>query len=197
MTVSEQPLDTYLIIGLGNPGRKYRHNRHNVGFMLIDRLAAHLNLAFTRTQSKALVTDGRYAERKVLLAKPQTFMNEAGKAVKSLVRFYKIPPDHLLVFYDDLDLPLGTVRFRLEGGAGGQKGMKSIIDQLERKDFLRLRIGIGRPPGTMDPADYVLHDFSAAEAELLEMTLDRALDIVLAFLQGGIQQALTLHSKAE
>ena len=146
----------FLIIGLGNPGREYAQTRHNVGFMLIDRLAVRLNAHGLKMQAKAIVTDARYGEQKILLAKPQTFMNLSGQAVQGLIHFYKLPLDHVLVAHDDLDLPFCTLRMRPGGGAGGQKGIKSTIDQLGTNEFARLRLGIDRPPGRMDPAAYVL-----------------------------------------
>ena len=130
---------TYLIVGLGNPGRKYKHNRHNIGFMLVDRLAERLGVTFSRLQHKALVTDARYQGKKIILAKPQTYMNNSGQAVRALVRFYKIPLENLLIVYDDVDLPFGSHRLRASGGSAGQKGMQSIIQHLGTKEFYRLR----------------------------------------------------------
>lgn len=182
--------ETYLIVGLGNPGREYRATRHNVGFMLLDRLAVKLDLRFTRLQSRALVAGGHYEGRKVLLAKPQTFMNLSGQSVQSLVRFYKLPLDHLLVAHDHLDLPLGTLRIRPDGGAGGQRGMESILARLGTDDFPRLRLGIGRPPGQMDPAAYVLQEFSGAEQAVLSEMLNRAVEAVLTWLTEGLEAAM-------
>ncbi|MCZ2288180.1 MAG: aminoacyl-tRNA hydrolase, partial [Anaerolineales bacterium] len=166
--------DNYLIIGLGNPGREYKDNRHNIGFMLIDRLAVRIDARGIKLQSKAIVTSGFYEERKLILAKPQTYMNLSGQSVQGLLHFYKIPSENLMVAHDDLDLPLGTIRIRPGGGAGGQRGMASTIERLGTKDFPRLRLGIGRPPGKMDAADYVLQNFSRAEMLIVSETLDRA-----------------------
>ncbi len=182
--------ETYLIVGLGNPGREYRLTRHNVGFMLLDRLAVKLDLRFTRLQSKALVADGLYQERKIILAKPQTFMNLSGQAVQGLMRFYKLPLDRLLVVHDHLDLPLGTLRLRPDGGAGGQRGMESILARLGSDDFARLRLGIGRPPGQMDPAAYVLQEFSTAEQAVLSEMLNRAAEAVLTWVTDGLETAM-------
>ncbi|MEZ0396392.1 MAG: aminoacyl-tRNA hydrolase [Anaerolineales bacterium] len=182
--------ETYLIVGLGNPGREYRQTRHNVGFMLLDRLAVKLDVRFTRLQAKALVADGWYQGRKILLAKPQTFMNLSGQAVQGLMRFYKLPLDHLLVAHDHLDLPFGVLRLRPDGGAGGQRGMESILERLGSDDFPRLRLGIGRPPGQMDPADYVLQDFSAAEQTVLSEMLNRAAEAVLTWVTDGLEAAM-------
>jgi PTH1 family peptidyl-tRNA hydrolase len=183
-------LDTFLLIGLGNPGRDYKDNRHNIGFMLIDRLAVRLNARGMKLQSKAIVTSGLYEERKLILAKPQTYMNLSGQSVQGLLHFYKIPPENLIVAHDDLDLPLGTIRIRPGGGAGGQKGMASTIERLGTKDFPRLRLGIGRPPGRMDAAAYVLQDFSRADLLIVSETLDRAADAALTFVIDGLNKAM-------
>ena len=181
---------TCLIAGLGNPGREYRGNRHNVGFMLIDRLAERLGVTFGRVESKALVTRAEYQGRRIILVKPQTYMNLSGQAVGALLRFYKVPLDHLLVAYDDVDLPLGTLRLRPGGGSAGQKGVKSIIEQLGTEEFPRLRIGIDRPPGRMDAAAYVLQNFSKEQAEHLAQILDRAADAALMFATQGLEAAM-------
>ncbi len=180
----------YLIVGLGNPGREYRQNRHNFGFMLVDRLAAQLGVAFSRVESKALVTKGEYQGKRILLAKPQTYMNLSGQAVSGLMRFYKIPIGNLLVAYDDVDLPLGTIRIRLGGGSAGQKGMESIIQRLGTEDIHRMRLGIGRPPGRMEAAAYVLQDFSPAELESQSLTLARAAEAALVFVNQGLEAAM-------
>jgi peptidyl-tRNA hydrolase, PTH1 family len=180
----------YLIAGLGNPGAAYRNSRHNIGFMLADRVANVLGMKFARLESKALVTKGEHQGRRVVLAKPQTFMNLSGQAVGSLVRFYKAPLAHLLVAYDDVDLPLGTIRIRPDGGSAGHKGMESIIDRLGTQEFPRLRLGVGRPPGRMEAKDYVLQDFSSGETELLKLTLDRAAEAALVFVSEGLDAAM-------
>lgn len=182
--------NSFLVVGLGNPGREYQNNRHNVGFILIDRLLVRLGARMRRMQAKSLVASCRYDESKLILAKPQTYMNLSGQAVKSLSRFYKIPLEHLLVVHDDLDLPLGTIRIRPGGGPGGQKGIASTIEQLGTQDFCRLRIGIGRPPGRMDPAAYVLQDFSKSDLKLLSEVLDHAADAVNTFITDGINTAM-------
>jgi peptidyl-tRNA hydrolase, PTH1 family len=184
----------YLIVGLGNPGREYKETRHNAGFMLLDRLAQRLGEKFTRLESRALVTKATYQERRLILAKPQTYMNESGKAVGALSRFYKVPLDNLLVIYDEVDLPLGTLRLRPGGGSAGQKGMRSIIDRLGSETFPRLRIGIGRPPGRMDAADYVLQKFSKSEAEIAAQMLDRAVDAVLVYVTAGLDKAMNMYN---
>jgi PTH1 family peptidyl-tRNA hydrolase len=186
----------YLIVGLGNPGAQYRHNRHNIGFMLLDRLAERLGAKFTRLESKALVTKGEYLGRRIVLAKPHTFMNLSGQAVGALVRFYKAPLSNVLVAYDDVDLPLGTVRMRPGGGSAGQKGMASIIERLGTQEIPRLRLGVGRPPGRMEAADYVLQDFPTGEKELLQVTLDRAAQAALLFVADGLEAAMNQYNGA-
>ena len=185
-----------ILIGLGNPGRQYARSRHNVGFMLIDRLALRLDATGTRLQSKALVCSALYEGRRILLAKPQTYMNLSGHSVDALARFYKLPLEHLLVAHDDLDLPLGTIRLRPGGGPGGQKGVASAIERLGSRSFSRLRIGIGRPPGRMDPADYVLQDFGSGELEELAEVLDRAAQAAMVFVKEGIEPAMTKFNAA-
>jgi peptidyl-tRNA hydrolase, PTH1 family len=188
---------TYLISGLGNPGRDYRETRHNVGFMLLDGLAEHLKISFTRMESKALVSKGDYEGRKLILAKPQEFMNLSGRAVGALLKFYKIPPGNLMVAYDDVDLPLGTLRIRPGGGSAGQKGMASIIERLGTESFPRVRIGIDRPPGNMEAADYVLQNFTQSEIKLLKPTLESGVEAVLTFVTRGLDTAMNLYNGRE
>jgi PTH1 family peptidyl-tRNA hydrolase len=180
----------YLIIGLGNPGRQYVKNRHNVGFRLLDHLAERLGVTFSRMESKALVTHADYEGCRLMLAKPQTFMNLSGQAVASLVRYYKIPAENLMVAYDDVDLPFGSLRNRPQGGSAGHKGMKSILERLGMDSFPRLRLGVDRPPGRMDAAAYVLQDFTPAEEELLTTILERGADAVLVFVSQGLEAAM-------
>jgi peptidyl-tRNA hydrolase, PTH1 family len=170
--------DFLLVAGLGNPGPRFEHNRHNIGFRAVEALAEAHRLTFTRTEHNARTAHGTVADERVILAKPQTFMNESGKAVGALTRYYKIPPERLLVVYDDLDIPLRTVRFRQEGSSGGHRGLQSIINHLSTRQFPRLRLGIGRPPGRMDPAAYVLQDFSEEEKPLLWDVLRLTKDLI-------------------
>ena len=179
-----------LIVGLGNPGREYAGNRHNVGFMTADRWVAAHALAFSKIQHHAITVPGRVSGRRVVVAKPQTFMNESGRAVGALLRFYKIPVARLLVIFDDLDLPFGAIRLRADGGAGGHNGMRSIIQHLGSNQFARLRVGIGRPPGRMDPAAFVLQDFNRTETTELAAVLDRGGQAIDLFLSHGIVAAM-------
>ncbi len=188
--------DTYLLIGLGNPGREYKDTRHNIGFMMIDLLAVRLDAHGMRLQSNAIVTSAMYEERKIILAKPQTYMNLSGHSVQGLLRFYKIPHSHLLVAHDDMDLPFGMIRIRPTGGSGGQRGMASTIELLGTKDFPRLRLGIGRPPARMDPKDYVLQNFSKDEFKLLPDVLNRAADAALEFVTNGLNAAMNKYNRA-
>lgn len=182
--------EPYLLIGLGNPGREYANTRHNFGFMLIDRLAVRLNARGMKVQSKAIVMDVRYEEHKIILAKPQTFMNLSGQSVQGLAHFYKVPHANLMILSDDLDLPFGTIRIRASGGPGGQRGLSSILEKLGTKDIPRMRLGIGRPPGRMEPADYVLQNFPREDMQDISEILDRAADAVLEFVTNGLNSAM-------
>jgi len=189
----------FLIVGLGNPGPEYRDNRHNAGFMLVSRLAERLESTFGRLESKALVAKVHYQPQRreplrLILAKPQTYMNLSGQAVASLVRFYKLPLEHLLVVHDDVDLPFGTLRLRPGGGSGGQKGVESIIQFLGTQEFPRLRMGIGRPPGRMEAADYVLQDFPESEAGFLPAILNQGADAALEFIVYGLENAMNCYN---
>jgi len=190
---TDQP-QRFLIVGLGNPGRRYRHNRHNIGFMVVDRLADELGIHLNRVQLKAITGDGRYGQHTLILAKPQTFMNLSGDAIGPLVRYYRIPVENVLVIYDDLDLPLGSLRLRGKGGAGGHKGMKSIIQHLGEA-FPRLRLGINRPPGQLSSAAFVLQDFGKNEASIVVDVIEEAVRAVASFVQSGVDLAMSRHNK--
>jgi PTH1 family peptidyl-tRNA hydrolase len=182
--------EAVLIVGLGNPGREHAGNRHNVGFMTADRWAVAHGLAFSKIQHHAIIATGRAGDRRVVAAKPQTYMNDSGRAVGALLRFYKIPIERLLVIFDDLDLPFGVIRLRPDGGAGGHNGMRSIIQHLGGNRFARLRVGVGRPPGRMDPAAFVLQDFNREETAELAAVLDRAAQAIDLFFTAGITAAM-------
>ena len=185
--------ERFLIVGLGNPGRKYRGNRHNIGFMAVDALAAAYNIESSKVQNKAIVGNGRIQSRNVIIAKPQTYMNNSGDAVGPLARYYKVPPENVLIVYDELDLPFGTIRLREKGGAGGHNGMRSIINHLG-ENFPRLRLGIGRPPGQMPVPAYVLQDFSKDDLPLLDDVLAEAIRAIETYLSEGIQMAMSRHN---
>lgn len=193
-TQIESTENLYLIIGLGNPGRKFRDNRHNIGFMLIDELSNRVGIQLSRIRSRAIMGIGSWNNQKLILAKPQTYMNLSGQSVSGLVRFYKVPLERLILVHDDMDLPFGTLRIRPGGGSAGQKGLNSIIERLGSKEFPRLRMGVGHPGGHQDPADYLLEDFSAAEQKLLSDLLARACDAVLTIISCGIVRAMNEYN---
>lgn len=184
----------FLIVGLGNPGPEYKHNRHNVGFMVLDELAKGLGVKFGKVQSNALVAQVARDEHRAILAKPRTFMNNSGSAVGPLLRFYKTPLEKLLVVYDDVDLPFETLRLRAKGSSAGQKGMKSIIERLGSQEFARLRVGVGRPRGRMSTPGHVLQDFSRAEQAALPFVLRRAAEAVEDFIHEGIAAAMNKYN---
>lgn len=179
-----------LIVGLGNPGPRYAKNRHNVGFQVVDRLATRAGVTFTNHPGKALACRVTLAGVPVVLAKPQTFMNLSGGSVAALVHWYHVDPlKNLLVVYDDLDLPLGKIRLRPAGGAGGHKGLSSIIEHLRTQNFARLRVGIGRP-AYGEPHRYVLEDFTPDEWTVMDAAQERAADAVECFLAEGLAAAM-------
>lgn len=186
--------DRYLIVGLGNPGKEYDQTRHNIGFQVVDTLAAAYGMKFDSKKSKAKYAEGNIAGQRAMLVKPQTFMNASGSSVRGLMDFYKIPIENLLVICDHLDIPLGVVRLRPKGGAGGQKGLRDIIQQIGTQDFVRLRLGIGRPPGNMEPAAYVLRRFDADDTILVQETIERAIKAIETWLQDGIEPAMNRYN---
>ncbi len=184
-----------MIVGLGNPGPEYARNRHNIGFQVVDLFAQRHALKFDKAQKRARVALGQITlaagwSGRVLLAKPITFMNASGEAVGPLAKFYKVAPIDILVVFDDLDLPVGRLRMRPDGGSSGQKGVKSIIQHLGVETFPRVRVGIGRPPGQMDPADYVLQTFSAAQEEEMAFVRIKAAEAIETWLAQGIVAAM-------
>jgi PTH1 family peptidyl-tRNA hydrolase len=180
-----------LVVGLGNPGPAYARHRHNVGFHIVDALARAHGLSFSRHKgARAHLAEGRIGGRRVLLAKPGAFMNRSGRTVGRLVRARGFELDHVLVVYDDLDLPLGRLRLRPEGGAGGHNGMRSIIEVLGGQGFPRLRVGIDRPPPGMEAADYVLKPFARRERPVVARVVERAVAAVVCWLAEGIVAAM-------
>ncbi|MBI9048547.1 MAG: aminoacyl-tRNA hydrolase [Anaerolineaceae bacterium] len=184
----------FLVAGLGNPGREYKQTRHNIGFMVAEQLSGDVSVPMGKVQARAIIGIGKYSDAKIILARPQTYMNRSGESVKSLLNYYKIPIDQLIVIHDDLDIPFGAIRIRKQGGPGGQKGIKSIIDHLGTQDFVRLRMGIDRPPGRMDAADYVLQRFSRAEEEHLSQFITQASLAVQSILNDGVDQAMNEYN---
>lgn len=188
-----------LVVGLGNPGRTYRWTRHNMGFLLVEQLARRHGIELSRRGLHSLYGRGRIGGQEVLLAKPQKYMNLSGEAVSRLLRFFKIPPDDLMILHDDLDLPVGKVRIRRRGGHGGHRGVKSIIESLGRQDFLRVKVGIGRPRNLeQDPTDFVLEPFSKAEKEAFGKQIEKSVDVVELLLQEGAETAMNrFHERQE
>jgi PTH1 family peptidyl-tRNA hydrolase len=185
---------SYLVVGLGNPGREYRNTRHNIGFLAIDALAKALGVSMGKVQSKALVGQGKIGSSKVILVKPQTYMNLSGQAVSGLLNFYKISTEHLIVIHDDIDLPFGTIRIRPGGGSAGQRGVKSIIEKVGTQEFARMRLGVGRPPGQMDAAAYVLQPFTKEDEEFLVNFLSKAAEAANEFVNNGLNAAMNKYN---
>ena len=185
-------MDPFLVVGLGNPGPAYRGNRHNVGFRVLDVLAGQVGGRFSRHKARADVVEGRLGPLpapRVVLAEPRSYMNESGGPVAGLCGFYKIPVEQLVVVHDELDLPYGSLRLKRGGGDNGHNGLRSITRSLGSREYLRVRFGIGRPPGRMDAADYVLRDFSPTERKDLDFHVDRAADAVEALVRDGLESA--------
>jgi PTH1 family peptidyl-tRNA hydrolase len=186
--------DLRLVVGLGNPGPKYARTRHNIGFQCVDLLARRHGINLDKMQHKAMTGQGWISKGgsrvKVLLAKPLTFMNLSGDSVAPLARFFQVEPERMLVIHDDLDLDSGRLRLRLNGSSGGQNGIKSIIERLGTQEFARARVGIGRPPGRMDPAAYVLQDFTAEEETVFDPLRETICDAVELWLFEGMTAAM-------
>jgi PTH1 family peptidyl-tRNA hydrolase len=187
--VSEGP---FLVVGLGNPGPSYAGNRHNVGAMVLDELAARAGVRLSPGKGKrarTLIGEGRLAGRRVVLARPTSYMNESGGPVRGLLDYHSIPPTDLVVLHDELDIPFAAVRLKRGGGEGGHNGLRSITRSTGTKDYLRVRVGIGRPPGRQDPADFVLKDFSATERKELDLLVAEAADATEELLALGLEAA--------
>ena len=179
----------WLVVGLGNPGPRYAGNRHNVGFMVLDLLAERSGGRFSANKGRADVVEGRLAGQSAVLCKPKTYMNVSGGPVASLRDYFKIPTERIVVVHDELDIGFGTLRLKQGGGDNGHNGLRSITSAIGSKDYLRVRVGIGRPPGRQDPADYVLKDFTAVERKELGFHVDRAADAVEALVTGPLEAA--------
>ena len=182
----------FLVVGLGNPGPSYAGNRHNVGAMVLDELAARAGVKLSPGKGKrarTLIGEGRLAGRRVVLARPTSYMNESGGPVRGLLDYHSVPATDLVVLHDELDIPFGTVRLKRGGGEGGHNGVRSISRSTGTKDYLRVRVGIGRPPGRQDPADFVLKDFSATERRELDLLVAEAADAAEELLALGLEAA--------
>lgn len=185
----------WLLVGLGNPGAQYVRTRHNIGFDVVETLAARYALEFRGKRANSLIAEGKVAGQRVALVKPQTFMNLSGQAVAALRTWYKVEAAReILIIYDDLDLPFARLRFRERGSAGTHNGMRSIVQQLGSSDFARLRIGIGQPPGKMDVAAYVLSRFSKEEAEQVPDVITTAADAVDLVVREGLVVAMNRYN---
>ncbi len=183
-----------MIVGLGNPGPNYRANRHNIGFQCVERFAARFHIDASKMQMKAMTADGWVQQegkrQRVLLVKPLTFMNASGDAVGALAHYYQVEPAEIIVIHDDIDLAQGKLRLRLGGSSGGQNGIKSMINRLGTDAFARVKVGLGRPPGRMDAAAYVLQDFSKEEEAIFDPLRDKVCDALACWLFDGIEVAM-------
>ena len=185
-----------IVVGLGNPGTKYNGTRHNIGFLFIDRVARQHGIVLDRHECDALTGKGKSNETTLLLAKPQTFMNHSGVAVAAIIHEYGVSPADLIVVYDDLDLPLGRIRIRTSGSAGGHRGISSIIEHLGAVPFCRIRLGIGSPPEAVAAVDYVLAPFAEAEIGVLSDVMDRATEALGCLLSQGAHAAMGIYNRA-
>ena len=199
----DRKTEVRLIVGLGNPGTKYAGNRHNIGFMCVDRFAQDNSLTFTRS-SRAKIAEGRIAGHDIVLAKPQTFMNNSGVSVSGLVRKFKVKIENLIVIHDDLDLPLGRIRIRLGGSSAGHKGINSIVQYIGNQEFIRVRIGIGRPNGQEtaqngedEVISHVLGDFTAEEQELMQQVIPCVSEALQCLLTTGLTEAMNKYNSTD
>jgi len=184
----------YLIVGLGNPGSKYAHTRHNVGFDVLEKLSRKLGVSISREKEEALIGECFVSGQKVILALPQTYMNLSGEAVMRLVNWYKIPPENLLVVYDDIDLAQGAIRIRKNGSAGTHNGMRSIIGLLSYENFPRLRVGVGKKREGYELADWVLGHYIGEEQEVADKAFELAADAIVDYIENGIESAMCKYN---
>ena len=184
----------YLIVGLGNPEPDYSKTRHNMGFDVINKIAKKYEIELTRTKFDGIYGSGIIEEEKVILLKPQTFMNLSGKSIKQFVDFYKIPLENILVIYDDMDIEIGTIKLRKKGGPGTHNGAKSVVHELSSEDFPRIRVGIGKPMDEYDAVDYVIGKLDDETYEKLEMGINKATGAIEEFLKNGIDIAMNKYN---
>lgn len=185
----------YIVVGLGNPGNKYSYTKHNAGFLAIDRLAEKLNIKVNKIKYKAIIGEGNYKSEKIILVKPQTYMNLSGESVREIFTFYKINIHNLFVIYDDIDLEIGKLRIRKKGSAGTHNGMKNIIYQLSNDDFPRFRIGISSPKENIDLASYVLSNFTKEELKILDKTIDNCAESIMCAIEYDLDTAMNKFNK--
>jgi len=200
----DRKTEVRLIVGLGNPGAKYAGNRHNIGFMCVDRFAQDNSLSFTRSSSRAKIVESRITGHDIVLAKPQTFMNDSGSSMGGLVRKFKVKFENLIIIHDDLDLPLGRIRIRLGGSSAGHKGINSIVQHIGNQEFIRVRIGIGRPNGqeTAQNGDdevisHVLGDFTAEEKELMQQVIPCVSEVIQTLLNASLTEAMNKYNSTD
>ncbi len=184
----------YVILGIGNPGKQYENTKHNIGFISLDYLAANSGIQMNKIKHKALIGEGNLAGEKVILVKPQTFVNLSGESVRSIMDFYKLSPDQLIVIYDDVSLEQGMIRIRAKGSDGGHNGIKSIIYHLQSDAFCRIKLGVGTPPPHYDLADWVLSKFSNDEIKIMSQAVDKVPDMVTEIMKNGPQSAMNKYN---
>jgi len=185
----------FLIIGLGNPGSRYDNTRHNVGFDTIDLLSDKYNIKVNKLKHKALTGDGVIEGKRVILVKPQTYMNLSGESVRDLVEWYKVPLSNTILIYDDIDIALGKIRVRPKGSSGTHNGMKSVIYQIQSEEFPRIRVGIGKPPEGWDLVDYVLGKFSDEERKIVDESIAKAAGAAVEIIKSGVDRAMNLYNR--
>ena len=186
--------ERYILVGLGNPGDKYARTRHNIGAMVVEKLLADGNVSLKSHKSGCLIAESELGGERVVLARPTTYMNDSGRPVRELARWYKASPDHLIVVHDEIDLPFSEVRVKAGGGTAGHNGLGSIVAHLGTKDFPRVRVGVGRPPGRKEAAGHVLNEFSASERRELPDIIQRAADAVEEVLSVGVERAMNVYN---
>lgn len=186
-----------IIFGLGNPGVRYRKTRHNIGFQIVDRLAEKYHIRLSSKRFKSLYGKGWIDVKEVILAKPMTYMNQSGEAVREALNFFRLSVEDLIIVHDDLDLPFGRLRFKRKGGDGGHQGVRSITESLNQNNFLRLKVGIGRPPEGMDPSEYVLSPFDEIEQSKLEEVISRGVESIEVLLREGLERAMNQFQKKQ
>lgn len=182
------------MVGLGNPGNEYASTKHNLGFLVVDEIGRRAGIDLTKRKFQGLYGEGTFKNNKLILLKPETYMNRSGESVSNAVNFYNIPPENTIVIHDELDLPAGTVRVKSGGGSAGHKGVASIIERLGSDDFIRIRIGIGKPVGKSGTVSHVLSKFSREETELVRESVSLAADAVLEVMEHGLQRAMNKYN---
>lgn len=187
---SDDASDRWVVVGLGNPGEKYAKTRHNAGAMVLDELLRRNGATLKRHKSGCAIAEIGVGDQRMVLARPMSYMNESGRPVRELIRWYKVPLDQVIVVHDELDIPLGEVRIKVGGGTAGHNGVKSVASHLGSKEFIRVRVGVGRPRGRQDPVDYVLSDFSSSERKELDFIIQEAADAVERIVEVGAERAM-------